>query len=88
MALTVKVGEFRNKLSRYLKKVREGREIVITDRETPIGRVIPYKKGKSEEVLTIQEPPEGYEGLAKLSFPDLPVKVDAVELLLEDRRRR
>lgn len=88
MALTVKVGEFRNKLSRYLKKVREGREIVITDRETPIGRVIPYKKNKSEEILTIQEPPEGYEGLAKLSFPPISCPIDPVELLLEDRKKR
>ena len=85
--IKVKVGEVRNDLSRYLKKVRHGAEVTITDRETPIGRLLPYAKSK-EEKFEILDPPGGYEGFAKLDFPDMNLKIDPVEILLQDRRRR
>ena len=85
--IKVKVGELRNHLSRYLKKVKSGQEITITDRETPIGRLLPYSKSK-EEKFEIIEPPDGYEGLSKLNFPDILTDIDPVDILLEDRRKR
>ena len=84
--ISVKVGELRNQLSRYLKKVRHGAEITITDRETPIGRIIPYQEETDD--FQIIDPPDGYAGLSKLDFPDLPTKIDPVELLLQERRKR
>ena len=88
MALTVKVGELRNRLSAYLRKVRQGVEIVIADRETPIGRLVPFAREKGQESLPLIEPPGGFAGLSKLSFPDIPCSADPVEILLQDRRRR
>lgn len=35
------IRELRDHLSRYLDRVREGEEIVVTDRGTPIARVLP-----------------------------------------------
>ena len=84
--IKVKVGELRNHLSRYLKKVRHGAEITITDRETPIGKIVPYPS--ELEDFQIIDPPHGYGGLSKLNFPDLPTKIDPVEILLQDRRKR
>lgn len=86
--VSVKIGELRNHLSKYLNKVRKGAEILIKDRDTPIGRLVPYQERKGEEPFEIIPPPGGYEGLAKLSFPPLECPVDIVEFLLEDRRRR
>ncbi|MBI2346162.1 MAG: type II toxin-antitoxin system prevent-host-death family antitoxin [Deltaproteobacteria bacterium] len=83
----VKVGELRNHLSKYLKKVRRGAEVVITDRETPIGKLVPYS-AIEEEPFEVMPPEDGYEGLAKLEFPPILCPVDIVELLLADRRRR
>lgn len=85
--ISVKVGELRNQLSRYLKKVRHGAEITITDRETPIGKIIPYSK-EDKEPFEIIDPPNGYGGFARLNFPDLDIKIDPVEILLQDRRKR
>lgn len=84
----VKVGEFRNHLSAYLKKVRQGREFVITDRETPIGVVIPFSFHKSEAQLELLEPSKGFEGLARLNFEPISLQCDPLQFLLEDRNRR
>lgn len=46
MAAEVKIAEFRAKLSKYLRSVRKGHEIVIRDRETPIARVVPYEQAR------------------------------------------
>ena len=85
--IKVKVGELRNHLSRYLKKVRHGAEVTITDRETPIGRLVPYQQEK-KGTLEIIPPKDGYKGFAKLRFPNIECPVDPVDILLEDRRKR
>jgi prevent-host-death family protein len=40
-AVEVGVRELRNNLSRYLDKVRDGEEVVVTDRGRAIARVLP-----------------------------------------------
>ena len=37
---TVNIGELKNQLSSYLQYVRNGEEIVIRDRSTPIARIL------------------------------------------------
>jgi prevent-host-death family protein len=88
MILSVKIGEFRNRLSAYLRKVRNGAELVISDRETPIGRLVPVDSAVENEPIELTEPAQGYQGLAALKFPPLSPEVDAVEMLLRERRRR
>ena len=44
MRNAVKIAEFKSGLSRYLRAVQRGSEIIITDRETPIARVVPYRE--------------------------------------------
>lgn len=86
--ISVKVGTFRNHLSKYLRKVRQGAEIVITDRDTPIGKVVPFRSEEKDEKLVMVEPKAGYEGFATFVPPPNVCSVDAVALLIEDRRRR
>lgn len=86
--ITVKVGEFRNRLSAYLRKIRQGAEIVISDRETPIGRLVPYGRGSQDEKFEMIDPSEGYEGLGSVRAPKLGKKVHAVDELLRDRHKR
>jgi antitoxin (DNA-binding transcriptional repressor) of toxin-antitoxin stability system len=76
-------------LSFYLRHVRAGAEVVIHDRQTPIGKVIPLRREAEdrEAVFAMIEPKEGYEGLARLSFPRMRVKKDPLDFLWEDRRR-
>lgn len=40
--MTVKIAELKNGLSRYVGAVREGAEIIVLDRDTPVARLIPF----------------------------------------------
>lgn len=42
---TVNVADLKNRLSAYLKQVREGEEILIKDRTDPIALIIPLPAG-------------------------------------------
>src|SRR5262245_20633619 len=42
----VKIAILKNSLSRYLALVRDGAEVVVLDRETPIARIVPFRPQK------------------------------------------
>ena len=42
----VKVAELKSKLSEYLRSVRQGSEIIIKDRNTPIAKLVPFDSPK------------------------------------------
>ncbi len=41
-------AEIRRHLSRFLKRVRAGERIVVTDRGEPIAELVPYRPGSSD----------------------------------------
>ena len=43
--------ELENKLSAYLRLVREGNEVIIKDRDTPIARLTPYTQRPMRLIL-------------------------------------
>jgi len=47
MKAEVGIAELKGKLSEYLRAVRHGGEVVITDRATPIARLVPYEKSRT-----------------------------------------
>ena len=51
MTTEVKIAEFKSHLSDHLRRVRQGQEIVIKDRETPIARVVPYEEPRRQLVV-------------------------------------
>jgi prevent-host-death family protein len=38
----VKIADLKNNLSRHLARVRQGAEITVLDRETPVARLVPF----------------------------------------------
>jgi prevent-host-death family protein len=38
---TVNIGELKNQLSAYLQYVRNGEEVIVRDRNTPVARILP-----------------------------------------------
>ena len=42
--MKVNIGVLKNELSQYLHKVRAGEENIITDRNEPIGKIIPLER--------------------------------------------
>jgi prevent-host-death family protein len=39
--LSVNIADLKNNLSRYLTQVRDGEEIIVRDRDTPVARIVP-----------------------------------------------
>lgn len=38
------IATLKNNLSRYLKSVQAGEEVIVLDRETPIARIVPFRQ--------------------------------------------
>ena len=96
--LTIKVGvrEAKGNLSKLLKKVKNGTQVVITDRGSPVGKIIPVKREeldlsdrlKDLEARGILRPETG-RGRRKTVTPvRLGNHVAVQEMLQEDRDRR
>lgn len=80
----VRIADLKARLSEHLRSVRGGEVITVLDRETPIARIIPHRE--NEHLLAVRSRMPGAALKALRLPPPLRVDVDAVELLLEDRR--
>ncbi|HEY0301793.1 MAG TPA: hypothetical protein VGC36_10690 [Rhizomicrobium sp.] len=96
--LHVKIGELKNGLSRFLRKVKAGESVTVYDRDTPIARIEPLP-AEPQRAKTMEEhfamlvaqgklvPPKNPN--ADLSFllePPPTAKASVLEALLEERR--
>lgn len=86
---TVSVRELKSRLSRYLRLVRNGESVLITDRGVPAGHIVPVGRPLRERLAAMTE-----LGLAAWSGRRLaakpPVartrgKADVAGMLVEDR---
>lgn len=66
---TAAVSDLKARLSEYLKRVKGGAEILITDRGKPVARLVPVSRAKiTRESLAQMEK----EGLVKIGSGKLP----------------
>ena len=80
-ASTVKIAEFKAKLSHYLRGVKAGHPLTLMDRQTPVARLVPY-----EDPLAPLRIRKATHPLKDFKLPPpLKLKVDPVQYLLEDR---
>ena len=91
-----KVGsrEFKNRLGRYLRAVRKGQTLLITDRGKPVARVSPLDQNGDSE-LTFGELLKKLEAEGKIRLPKRPLGrfravpsrgKPASQMIIEDRR--
>ncbi|MCY3709345.1 MAG: type II toxin-antitoxin system prevent-host-death family antitoxin [Caldilineaceae bacterium] len=90
---TTSITHLKNSLSAYLRNVKAGEEVLITDRGRPIARLVPVTRSESmEERLSIEEHLEDLErrgllrrGTGKLpeGFWDMPRMEDPEGLVLK-----
>lgn len=87
---TVGVRELKDRLSQYLRAVKSGQTIVITERGRPIGRIVPQGISLDEKLKVLVDAglaewngqcPPGGEPVAKVRG-----KKTVADLLIEDRR--
>ncbi len=81
---TARIADLKAHLSEYLRSVRRGEVITVLDRETPVVRIVPHRE--NEHLLTVRSKIPGTTLKTLRLPPPLTVDVDAVVLLLEDRR--
>lgn len=77
------VAELKARLSEYLRAVRRGESVTILDRETPIAKMVPIHTVG----LRVRKPAEGTPPPNRVPLPPpLKLKIDVVQLLLEERQ--
>jgi prevent-host-death family protein len=83
------VRELKTHLSTYLRKVKAGETIIITERGVPVGRIVPIAQTEESQLAALQAAGlVEWDGNALL--PLVPVaknsaQLTVAELLLEDR---
>lgn len=86
MKTIVNVAKLKNDLSKYLRLVKNGHEIVITDHKKPVAKVIPLPSDCSLEFL---EPTDDLSLLYRLSKRPIEKHTwSAVKMLIEERQKR
>jgi antitoxin (DNA-binding transcriptional repressor) of toxin-antitoxin stability system len=80
----VRIADLKSRLCVHLRAVRSGRALTSLDRDTPIARIVPWKR--DEKLLRVRPPLPGAPKLAKVPLPPpLPLHGDIVDLLLAER---
>jgi prevent-host-death family protein len=82
----VRIAELKSRLSEYLRAVRRGETIAVLDRDTPVARIVPLRE---RVPLRIRNPAPGAPTPNRVPLPKaLGLKIDVVDLLLEERQGR
>jgi len=82
----VKIAELKNRLSQHLRAVEKGSEVVVTDRERPIARIVPIAPaGKHVRILQPRRP---FSAIRDQRRARAGWEISSTELLLEERRER
>lgn len=88
------VAELKSHLSAYLSRVKDGEEILVTDRGRPVARLIPYvaRAGEQSEVLqrlarqgVVRLPARPPDEAFRWPVPTARSRRSVVEALLEER---
>jgi prevent-host-death family protein len=79
----VKIAELKDHLSEHLRAVEAGAEILVTDRNRPIARIVPLP---GKERISITPPSKPFAPIRDRRRTPAKWKVGSLELLLEERR--
>ncbi len=83
---TIGVAEFKARLSEYLRAVKKGHTLTISDHDRPVARVVPYASASGQ--LVVRERVQQYRTLGDIPLPPpANLDLDVVDLLMEDRER-
>jgi len=80
---TVKIADLKNHLSAHLRAVEAGAEIVVTDRNRPIARIVPVVQ--PTQVVTIRPPTRDFAEIRDRVRTPAEWSISSTELLLEER---
>jgi prevent-host-death family protein len=85
---SVKIAELKDSLSEHLRAVERGAEVIVSDRNRPIARIIRFDAGGEGE-LTIDEPEVPFKAVRSKRFARGPSgRVSSLKLLAVERAER
>jgi prevent-host-death family protein len=86
----VSSSELKAKMGQYMRAVRAGQEVVVTDRDRPVARLVPFEAPLGEQGVQVSQPRDpAAPPLGALDVRARPYKgTDTTALLREDRARR
>ena len=84
--ISVNIAVLKAKLSFYLGRVKQGSEVLVMDRNTPVARLVPSAGGPQSLGLT--PPKKSPAALTGMKVRPPKRRTDSVELLREERDRR
>lgn len=88
--ITVGIKELKNRLSQYLRKIKQGEKIIITEREKAIAAIVPIERTSedSELLSLIKEGFAVWKGGKPIGTKH-PIKIKGKtvsEIVIEERR--
>jgi prevent-host-death family protein len=89
---SIGIREAKQNLSRYLKMVQQGKEIIITDRGRPVGKIVPFEPGEMSleariRRLETQGIVERVPSKRPKQFPSpLPIEKNIAQKFLQEHR--
>jgi prevent-host-death family protein len=83
---TVKIAELKDRLSEHLRAVERGAEVVVTDRNRPIARIVPLPAVR--DGAHVIPPSRRFNEIRDRRHKPAGWTLSSTELLLEERRDR
>lgn len=83
---TVKIAELKDRLSEHLRAVEKGAEVVVTDRNRPIARIVPFTDGK--ERVRVLPASRSFKSIRGRRHKAAGWKISSTDLLLQERAER
>jgi prevent-host-death family protein len=92
MTVRTSSSRLKAKLGQYMRAVRAGKEIVVTDRDEPVARLVPYRErasGTADEPALERPPDPAAPPLGEVKVQSIRYRgKSSTSLLAADRRRR
>jgi prevent-host-death family protein len=82
----VKIAELKDHLSEHLRSVERGGQLLVTDRDRPIARIVPV--GGNKSLVQMKEPKRPFAAVRSKRYAPARWKIRSLTLLLEERRDR
>lgn len=84
----VKIAELKSHLSEHIKKVRNGAEVLVMDRYTPVAKLSPIQKTRGDATPILSKQKGNPKDLLKIPRPHLKKTIPLDELLASERADR
>jgi prevent-host-death family protein len=88
--IKIAASQFKARLGKYMRAVREGKAVVITDRDQPVARLVPFAdREPAADLAVAQERDPSSPALGELELKAIRYRgASTTALLAEDRERR